>query len=63
MVSFRSAATLPKGTNLSGYSYEQFDAIADQINNRPIKGLDVRSPLAVYRKLLLNSPQHSTVVH
>lgn len=54
---------LPKGTDLSGYSQEQLDAIADQINNRPRKGLGVRSPLAVYRELLLNSPQHSTLVH
>jgi IS30 family transposase len=54
---------LPKGTDLSGYSQDQLDAIADQINNRPRKGLGVRSPLAVYRELLLNSPQHSTLVH
>jgi IS30 family transposase len=54
---------LPKGTDLSGYSQEQLDAIADQINNRPRKGLGVRSPLAVYRELLLNSPQHSTLFH
>lgn len=54
---------LPKGTDLSGYSQEQLDAIADQINNRPRKGLGVRSPLAVYRELLLNSTQHSTLVH
>jgi IS30 family transposase len=54
---------LPKGTDLSGYSQEQLDAIADQINNRPRKGLGVRSPLAVYRELLLNSSQHSTLVN
>jgi IS30 family transposase len=54
---------LPKGTDLSIHSQEQLDAIADQINNRPRKGLGVRSPLAVYRDLLLNSPQHSTLVH
>ena len=54
---------LPKGTDLSGYSQAQLDAIADQINHRPRKGLSVRSPLAVYRELLLNSPQHSTLVH
>jgi len=52
---------LPKGTDLSGCSQEQLDAIADQINYRPRKGLGVRSPLAVYRELLLNSPQHSTL--
>jgi IS30 family transposase len=54
---------LPKGTDLSEYSQEQLNAIADQINNRPRKGLGVRSPLAVYRELLLNSTQHSTLVH
>jgi IS30 family transposase len=54
---------LPKGTNLAGYSQEQLDAIADEINNRPRKGLGVRSPLAVYTELLLNSPQHSTLTH
>lgn len=54
---------LPKGTDLSVYSQEQLDAIADEINHRPRKGLGVRSPLAVYRQLLLNSPQHSTAVH
>ena len=54
---------LPKGTDLSMYSQVQLDAIADQINGRPRKGLGVRSPLAVYRELLLNSPQHSTLVH
>ena len=54
---------LPKGTDLSGYSQEQLDAIADEINGRPRKGLGVRSPLAVYRELLINNPQHSTLVH
>lgn len=54
---------LPKGTDLSVYSQELLDAIADQINGRPRKGLGVRSPLAVYRELLLNSPQHSTLIH
>lgn len=54
---------LPKGTDLSVYSQEQLDEIADQINGRPRKGLGVRSPLAVYRESLLNSPQHSTLIH
>jgi IS30 family transposase len=48
---------LPKGTDLSVYSQEQLDAIADEINARPRKGLGVRSPLAVDRELLINSPQ------
>lgn len=54
---------LPKGTDLSIYSQQQLDAIADEINDRPRKGLGVRSPLAVYRELLINNPQHSTLVH
>ena len=54
---------LPKGRDLSIYSQEQLDAIADEIKNRPRKGLGVRSPLAVYRELLIKSPQHSTLIH
>ncbi len=54
---------LPKGADLSGYSQEQLDAIADEINTRPRKGLGVRSPLVVYQELLMNNPQHSTLVH
>lgn len=54
---------LLKGTDLSIYNQEQLDAIADEINNRLRKGLGVRSPLAVYREFLVNSPQHSTLIH
>ena len=54
---------LPKGTDLLGFSREQLDAITGQISNRPRKGLGVRSPLAVYRELLLNSHQHASLIH
>lgn len=54
---------LPKGTDLSVYSQEELDAIADEINNRPRKGLGVRSPLTVYRELLANSQQRSMLIH
>lgn len=54
---------LPKGTDLSIYSQEQLHAIANQIKKRPHKGLEVRSPLAVYRELSINSASHSTLVH
>jgi IS30 family transposase len=54
---------LPKGTDLSVYSQEELDAIADEINGRPRKGLGVRLPLAVYRDLLLNHHLHSPTLH
>jgi IS30 family transposase len=54
---------LPKGTDLSVYSQAQLDVIADPINNRPRKGLGVRSPKAVYTELLRNSQHHSTLIH
>jgi IS30 family transposase len=54
---------LPKGTDLSVYIQVELDAIADEINNRPRKGMGVRSALSVYRELLANSQQHSTLIH
>ena len=43
---------LPKGTDLSGYSQEQLDAIADQMNGRPRRTLGWSSPLEVYSSWL-----------
>lgn len=43
---------LPKGTDLSGYTQEQLDAIADEMNNRPRKTLGWASPLEVYGQWL-----------
>jgi IS30 family transposase len=54
--------SLPKSTVFFVHSQEGLDAIANEINKRPRKGLGVRSPLSVYRKLLLNSPQHATPI-
>jgi len=39
---------LPKGTDLSGYSQAQLDAIADMMNGRPRKTLGWLTPLEVY---------------
>lgn len=55
--------SLPKGTDLSIHGQGQLNAIADGINNRPRKGLGLRSLLVIYRELLLNSLQHSTHIH
>ena len=43
---------LPKGTDLSGYSQNDLDAIADQLNRRPRKTLGFASPLEVYSQWL-----------
>ncbi len=40
------------------YRQAQRDAIADEIDSRPRKGQGVRSPLAVYRALLIKT--HNT---
>jgi len=45
---------LPKGTDLSGHTQEQLDAIADQINGRPRKTLNWATPLEAYRAMLMN---------
>ena len=45
---------LPKGTDLSGYSQEQLDAIADLMNNRPRQTLGWCSPIEAFRDKLNN---------
>jgi hypothetical protein len=54
---------LPQVTDLSIYSQEQPDAISVEINGRPRESLGERSPTAVYRESLLNSPPHSNLIH
>ena len=44
---------LPKGTDLSGYSQERFEAVADEINARPGATPDASTPLEVYGHLLM----------
>lgn len=48
---------LPKGADLSGYSQDELDAIADSLNTRPRKTLDWDTPLQVFSRLLAAPPQ------
>jgi len=54
---------LPNGTDRSGYSQDQLDAIAEEINNRPSKTLNAYTPLEVYRNLLLNHHAAPATIH
>lgn len=47
---------LSKGTDLSVYSQQELDAIADSLNTRPRQTLGWRSPLQVLAEILA-SPQ------
>ena len=48
---------LPKGTDLSVYSQEELDAIADSMNNRPRATHGFNTPLAVFSHLLAIAQQ------
>ena len=47
---------LPKGTDLSGYTQRELNAIAHRLNTRPRKCLDFATPLEVYAQLRHPSP-------
>ncbi len=47
---------LPKGTDLSGYTQRELNAIAHRLNTRPRKCLDFATPLEVYAQLHPHSP-------
>ena len=47
---------LPKGTDLSGYTQRQLNAIAHRLNTRPRKCLDWATPLEVFTQLRHQSP-------
>ena len=54
---------LPKGTDLSIYTQDELDAIADSLNNRPRATHAFRSPLEVFAETLANSPARSDTIH
>ena len=47
---------LPKGTDLSGYTHRELNAIAHRLNTRPRKCLNFATPLEVYAQLRHHSP-------
>jgi IS30 family transposase len=47
---------LPKGTDLSGYTQREWNALAHRLNTRPRKCLDFATPLEVYAQLRHHSP-------
>ena len=47
---------LPKGTDLSGYTQRELNAIAHRLNTRPRKGLNFATPLEVFTQLRYHSP-------
>ncbi len=53
---------LPKGTDLSIYTQDELDAIADSMNNRPRATHNWRTPLEVFGQALINSHQPPTSV-
>lgn len=42
----------PKGTDLSGYTQQQLDAVADELNGHPRMTLGYSAPLEVYAQHL-----------
>jgi len=53
----------PKGTDLSGYTQEQLDAVADELNGRPRMTLGWRTPLTVYAEHLARLDIQPDAVH
>jgi IS30 family transposase len=45
----------PKGTDLSGYTQSELDAVADELNNRPRQTLNWKKPTEVLNKFLVET--------
>ena len=54
---------LPKGTNLSVFSQDELNAIADSLNNQPPATHGFNTPLAVFSHLLAIAQQPSFSIH
>jgi transposase, IS30 family len=54
---------LPKGTDLSVYSQDELDVVADSLNNRPLATHGFNTPLAVFAHMLAIAQQPSNSIH
>jgi len=53
---------LPKGTDLSVYTQDELDVIADSLNNRPPTTPHFNTPLAVFAHMLAIAQQAPAIV-